>query len=53
MKNLNEQAPATPLRPLARVNAHVLSADELANVTGGWTFGLSNFGGDGDKDLIK
>ncbi|MFN8012387.1 MAG: hypothetical protein U0P81_13540 [Holophagaceae bacterium] len=53
MKQSTEQAPATPQRPLARVHAHVLTTDEIAKVSGGWTFGLSNAGGVGDKDLVK
>lgn len=39
-------------RPLGRVTARELSAEEIASVGGGWTFGISNAGGAGDKDLM-
>lgn len=56
MLNNNEQVnqPAMQneeiVRPLGRVTARELNADEIASVGGGWTDGHSNFGGRGDID---
>lgn len=40
------------VRPLGRVTARELSQEEIASIAGGWTFGISNAGGFGDRDLI-
>jgi hypothetical protein len=57
MLNKNEQAKEVTnseiARPLGRVTARELNAEEVATVSGGWTFGLSNLGGANDKDLIR
>ncbi|MDC0714661.1 hypothetical protein POL68_39800 [Stigmatella sp. ncwal1] len=39
------------IRPLARLTAQELSPEDLAKVSGGWSSGISNAGGWGDRDL--
>ncbi|MEO5625541.1 MAG: hypothetical protein ABIQ70_06000 [Dokdonella sp.] len=48
-------AAAQAVRPLGRLTAREISAEELAKISGGYaTPGISNSpGGDGDRDMIN
>ncbi|MEO5625539.1 MAG: hypothetical protein ABIQ70_05985 [Dokdonella sp.] len=47
-------AAAQAVRPLGRVTAREISAEELKTISGGFgTAGISNAGGWGDKDLVN
>lgn len=41
------------VRPLGRSTARELSSDEIASIAGGFTHGISNAGGWGDKDYMN
>lgn len=51
MTHFKESATEQTVRPLARLTARTLSAEETAMVSGGDSWGHSNTGGFGDRDL--
>lgn len=52
VNEINTTTEATA-RPLGRVTARELSTEEIASVAGGWSWGWSNFGGVGDRDMLN
>jgi len=53
MKKFEDGKTEQTVRPLARLTARALSTEETAQVAGGWTGGISNCGGIGDRDLMN
>lgn len=43
----------TPIRPMGRVTARPLSQEEAEQISGGMTWGISNTGALGDRDLFN